>query len=102
MSKPRVIHDKYTQESPIRVEVYGAVWHLTAKEGQDLYEQLGGVLMQIDPPDTVPPPADTEPGTLPETPVAIRRSSDRLAAVDLSETRWLAARVADELALGRQ
>jgi hypothetical protein len=73
--------DKYAPECPVRVEYAGSCLHYSRIEAHDLYEQLGGILMELDPPDTIPPPADTEPGTLPETPVAIRRSSGNLQAV---------------------
>jgi hypothetical protein len=102
MSRPRVSIDKYTPDAPVRVEYSGAHLHYSRTDAHDLYEQLGGVLMELDPPDTMPPPADTEPGTIPDSPVAIRRSSDHLAAVNLSDTKGLAARVAEELAAGKK
>lgn len=101
MSKPRVSIDKHTPEAPVRVECAGAHLHLSTADAHALHEQLAGVLMQLDPPDTIiPPPMDEEPDTTPDTPVAIRRSSDKLAAVDLSDTVGLAARVKAELASG--
>lgn len=103
MSRPRVSIDKHTPDAPVRIEYAGSHLHYSREDAHDLYAQLAGVLMELDPPDTIPPPAaDTEPGTLPDSPVAIRRSSDALQAVDLSDVKGIAARVAAELAEGKR
>ena len=102
MSRPRVSIDKHTPDAPVRIEYAGSHLHYSRVDAHNLYDQLAGVLMELDPPDTIPPPEDTEPGTLPDSPVAIRRSSDQLKAVDLSDVKGIAARVAAELAEGKR
>jgi hypothetical protein len=83
MSKPRVTIDKHCPEAPIRVEYAGSSLHYTRENGHDLYEQLGGILMELDPPPTNPPPAGDETPTNPGTPDAVRRASSGQLRLDL-------------------
>ena|ERR1022692_5089876 len=95
-------YDPVIPDLPVRLNLaHGSMHRLSLAEAIQLHEELGGAIMQCDPQDTMPPPADSEPDTLPCTPEARHKSSDRLAAVDLSDTVGLAARVADKLAAGK-
>jgi|ERR1022692_3472683 hypothetical protein len=97
-------YDPVIADLPVRLNLaHGSMHRLSLAEAIQLHEELGGAIMQCDPRDTIlpPPPADSEPDTLPSTPDARRASSGTLAAVDLSDTVGLAARVSAELAEGR-
>ena len=95
-------YDPVIPDLPVRLNLaHGSMHRLSLAEAIQLHEELGGAIMQCDPQDTMPPPADSEPDTLPSTPDARRASSGTLAAVDLSDTVGLAARVSAELAEDR-
>ena len=98
--------DARAPSMPVRLEFAGGnVHHLTLAEGEQLYVELGGVILQAEPADTERPGLDaitrkSTPAEICEDAFHVRRSSSSLRAVNLPEPGH-DQRVADELAKGK-
>lgn len=93
-------HDSTLPGYPVLLTVHGATIRLTLEQARQLHDELGGALMQAEPPDTDPAPPGDDTPTRPSSPEARRKSSGSMQAITPEAAE--AFRAAAEIAKGRE